>query len=506
MGQCRLRDDGLNHEEYSLGQQQENETVTVYAIIKRRRDLHMVTKKSVNKSIFVSSTFRDMQVERDALRDYVLPRVNEFAAQYGRAVEIIDLRWGVDTSSVTEAEQNHKVLRTCLDEIERSRPFFLGLIGDRYGWTPPHQDMEAALDAARFSLDGLDKSVTELEIEYGVLRAENPPVCFFYFRESPDYSGMSKEQRGIYQDDAINTEKLEELKRAIRTYCGDDVKTYTVEVCEDELVLARDWSEMVAADIIAKLQEEWGEPEQLHEQAGLLENLERLAVSYGKMGTHLATLGKEEAGAYYSKSRYAYGQIYEQTDTTEARENLSLACANMGIHLTSVGKTGEADESYRRFFELCIQGYQETCATGQIEELSMIFETLGDHFSSLGKVKEAEQYYQTGLEAAEHIYGQTGTTEALEDLSISYGRMGVYLKSLGRAEDASVYYQEFVDAREEIYRQTGTIEELGNLSACYRRMGEHLGSLGKIEEADVYYQKSNEAREQVNAETGTAET
>ena len=114
----------------------------------------MPSHKIANKSIFVSSTFRDMQAERDALRDLVLPRVNEFAEKYGRAVEIIDLRWGVDTTSAeSEAEQNEKVLRTCLDEIERSRPFFLALIGDRYGWTPPPKEMEAALQAAAFPLE-----------------------------------------------------------------------------------------------------------------------------------------------------------------------------------------------------------------------------------------------------------------------------------------------------------------------------------------------------------------
>ena len=82
----------------------------------------MPARKNTNKSIFVSSTFCDMQSERDILRDLVLPQVNEFASKYGRAVEIIDLRWGVDTAAVSEAEQNNKVLRTCLDEIERSRP------------------------------------------------------------------------------------------------------------------------------------------------------------------------------------------------------------------------------------------------------------------------------------------------------------------------------------------------------------------------------------------------
>ena len=52
----------------------------------------MPSKKTKNKSIFVSSTFRDMQSERDALRDFVLPRVNEFAAKYGRAVEMRDTK------------------------------------------------------------------------------------------------------------------------------------------------------------------------------------------------------------------------------------------------------------------------------------------------------------------------------------------------------------------------------------------------------------------------------
>ena len=45
----------------------------------------MPAKRNTNKSIFISSTFRDMQAERDTLRDFVLPKVNEFAAQYGRA-------------------------------------------------------------------------------------------------------------------------------------------------------------------------------------------------------------------------------------------------------------------------------------------------------------------------------------------------------------------------------------------------------------------------------------
>ncbi|MEY3880629.1 MAG: hypothetical protein RIQ94_1425 [Pseudomonadota bacterium] len=47
----------------------------------------------------------------------------------------IDLRWGVTKE---EAEQG-KVVRICLEEINRCRPYFLSFLGDRYGWAPKLQ-------------------------------------------------------------------------------------------------------------------------------------------------------------------------------------------------------------------------------------------------------------------------------------------------------------------------------------------------------------------------------
>jgi len=210
---------------------------------------------NANKSIFISSTFRDMQAERDALRDFVLPKVNEFAAKYGCAVEIIDLRWGVDT----EEEQSLKVLRTCLDEIERCRPFFLGLIGDRYGWIPPHSDIKMALEANEFPLDDLNMSVTALEIEFGALHSKNQPICLFYFRESFDYASMPEELRSIYQDEAEGRAKLAKLKEKIRARFVADIKNYAAKIQGNELTVSKEWADMVANDIIKKLRQEWGE-------------------------------------------------------------------------------------------------------------------------------------------------------------------------------------------------------------------------------------------------------
>ena len=70
-------------------------------------------------TIFVSSTFRDMQMERDALQTRVLPALNETAEQYGQTVSFCDLRWGIDTSDLESEEGSRKVLDVCLDEIDR---------------------------------------------------------------------------------------------------------------------------------------------------------------------------------------------------------------------------------------------------------------------------------------------------------------------------------------------------------------------------------------------------
>jgi hypothetical protein len=44
----------------------------------------------------------------------------------------LDLRWGV----TEEEAENGKVLEIILEEIERSRPFFIALLGERYGSLP----------------------------------------------------------------------------------------------------------------------------------------------------------------------------------------------------------------------------------------------------------------------------------------------------------------------------------------------------------------------------------
>ena len=76
-----------------------------------------------NVVIFLSSTFADMQKERDLIREKIAPDLADFTQRYGINLEFVDLRWGIDTGGIDENEANSKILRTCFDEI-KWRQFF----------------------------------------------------------------------------------------------------------------------------------------------------------------------------------------------------------------------------------------------------------------------------------------------------------------------------------------------------------------------------------------------
>ena len=70
--------------------------------------------------VFISSTFQDMQDERDYLMKHTFPTLRKLASERDVTLTEIDLRWGI-----TEEESlNGKVVEICLREIENSVPFF----------------------------------------------------------------------------------------------------------------------------------------------------------------------------------------------------------------------------------------------------------------------------------------------------------------------------------------------------------------------------------------------
>ena len=87
--------------------------------------------------VFVSSTFADFVAERNALHDFVFPRLRDMCEARGARFQAVDLRWGVSE----QAAEDQQTLRTCLEEMRRCRsvnrrPNLIVLLGDRYGWRP----------------------------------------------------------------------------------------------------------------------------------------------------------------------------------------------------------------------------------------------------------------------------------------------------------------------------------------------------------------------------------
>src|SRR5713226_2971809 len=95
-----------------------------------------------------------MQAERDWLWDFVFPAIEDRLRRRRRHLEWIDLRLGAgNTQAETEAEREAQVLKVCVDEVRRSRPFLIALIGDRYGWVPPRDRAEAVAREAEITGD-----------------------------------------------------------------------------------------------------------------------------------------------------------------------------------------------------------------------------------------------------------------------------------------------------------------------------------------------------------------
>jgi hypothetical protein len=127
--------------------------------------------------VFLSSTFRDMDEERTYLVKQIFPKVRAACLERQVGFSEIDLRWGVSE----EEAKNGATVEICLKEINRCRdfpPFFIGFLGERYGWVPRHDelssywklhnDSEFALPIKKAIERGI--SVTELEMELAVLQ------------------------------------------------------------------------------------------------------------------------------------------------------------------------------------------------------------------------------------------------------------------------------------------------------------------------------------------------
>lgn len=112
--------------------------------------------------VFISSTFHDMQAERDNLLTFVFPELHQRCRDRQVHLVEVDLRWGV---SQQDSEDGH-TLDICLDEIDACRPLYVGVLGHRHGYTSPKAKLSFTEEEIRHALmdDRLPRSLTREQL------------------------------------------------------------------------------------------------------------------------------------------------------------------------------------------------------------------------------------------------------------------------------------------------------------------------------------------------------
>lgn len=164
--------------------------------------------------VFISSTFNDLKKERSFLMSSVFPKLISTASERGIVLTPIDLRWGVVPKKNGGGSRTSQIVDACLKEIDNSQ-CFIGIVGEREGWLPDPGDLEKSdlLKGEFEELAHTGLSMTEIEIQYGVLRREKHPPAYFFIKDIEDGAPVSNER---LRNDLYIKEK--ELGFTIRNY------------------------------------------------------------------------------------------------------------------------------------------------------------------------------------------------------------------------------------------------------------------------------------------------
>jgi nephrocystin-3 len=243
-----------------------------------------------------------MQEERDYLVKFVFPELRRRCRSRGLEFTEVDLRWGV----TEEQAERGEVLPLCLAEIDKCRPYFIGILGQRYGHVPAEMHPELLVEQPWIS-NFKERSITELEILHGALKTpETASRSFFYFRDPGYLDKVPAERREDYlSEDTASEAKLVALKDQIRKSGHVVRERFSDPQTLGEMVLADLW------EAITKEFPESGEPNRLdlmvaeheafarsraHVYIGRQEYFDRLNTHAGDNGMPLVILGESGSG------------------------------------------------------------------------------------------------------------------------------------------------------------------------------------------------------------------
>ena len=204
-----------------------------------KHSLNVISMNTYNKllekrqiRVFVSSTFKDLHRERNFLMRRTFPKLQEEALKHGISITEMDLRWGI-----TEDESKlGKVLQICLEEVDNSVPFFVGILGKRYGWIPTLNDInnqiiETAPQVKKYIENHI--SITEMEFLYGAFeREENMNAIFFVTKDEPTIKDKSDEKLQKLREKVINNGQYPVFYYDSPEDISTQVETYFIEFFE----------------------------------------------------------------------------------------------------------------------------------------------------------------------------------------------------------------------------------------------------------------------------------
>ena len=309
------------------------------------------------KTFFISSTFKDMQAERDILHEQIIPRLRALIRRLGDDVQEVDLRWGVDTVNMSEEESGHEVLRICIDAIDRCKPYMIALLGQRYGWIPGKAIVDSAGDRRISDRYEEEMSITELEIQYGALLDSDAfDNCVFCFRDPGVLERIDESCRASYvAESPLHAHRLAALKNQIRArenavileYSADwDPEKQTLCGLEDftrqlyqrlETMIRQDFEEQQARNLmehrvseVARLREGYLSsyvrryPEELQIARSVGSFLRELRLNNGKRQTDCLLVTGDAGSGKTALMAYMAGSIPE----VEKKTVLCLAAAS----------------------------------------------------------------------------------------------------------------------------------------------------------------------------------
>lgn len=178
--------------------------------------------------LFVSSTFADYHAEREMLVKKVVPALREWCEE--RLIHLIecDLRWGVPKDSTTEA-----TIRTCLGEINHcseetgGEPFFLNMLGERYGWIPTSSEISQDIQEEYQWI--FPVSITHMEIIHAAYRVHNQNAAFL-IRSADFIKDLPPEMTRAFVDThPLNKAQMKALKDKLRHKFPGQVFDYSCQ-------------------------------------------------------------------------------------------------------------------------------------------------------------------------------------------------------------------------------------------------------------------------------------